>query len=329
MIKTISILMITLFTLTGGHLQANNSEGQVTINQNVLEIDKDIEKEEQDNLIVADYDKSIWMWDVYDMTRETIEKLRNSNIKSAYINTGYVSKIKESFILNHKEEYSEFITNANESNIEVHALFGTPYWSLEEHYDYMQKQIDEVLEYNELYKDARFEAVHLDIEPHTLPSWREGEIEDRVSIMREYLSNLEKIKKSINNHNEKHDDNLKLSIDIAPVITEYRLFSDELFEAIDELVLMDYTKSKSFFIENALYYLRKGDFHKKDVSIGSEYKKEEEKISLYYKEKEDLQSYYKEAFTSFSKYSSFKYFAVHGFDDYFEVVEQRNKDINE
>lgn len=71
-----------------------------------------------------------------------------------------------------KETYEQFIRNAHEKQIAVHALGGDPRWALPEHRDRMLGLAKWVMDYNAgVPADGRFDGIHLDIEPYVLPQW--------------------------------------------------------------------------------------------------------------------------------------------------------------
>lgn len=310
------LLIMVLFLMISG----------CTIGTNSLQTsDLEIKETEENNSMI----KMTWIWDSYNhINSDTINDLIEMNINMVSINTGYEKQVNEQYILNHKSIYEDFITQANKSKIKVNALFGTPLWAYKEEYEYMESQIQEVLNYNKEYKNPRFSGIHLDIEPHAITDeknknlWDTWTDQEKNAVIKEMIINLQKIKAKIDKHNEKHNDNLKLVIDIAPGISKYKDFANKLFNVIDIMVLMDYTKNHEKYIDYAEYYLKVGSKSNKKIIIGSEFQKDDDyaNISLYEMKKEDILTYFKNGLNKFEEYNSFSGLGVHGFYDYYECM---------
>ena len=269
---------------------------------------------------------STWIWDSRKIHKETTKKLLEMNINMVSINAGYEPSIKEQYLLNHKGEYNTFIKSAQDKNIKVYALFGTPLWSYTKEYDYMAKQLKEVFDYNNTYLSSRFNGIHLDIEPHAITGinglnlWETWNTRQREGIIKEFISNLKDVRKLIDDHNKKNNDNIELIIDLAPAIPEYETFAGRIFKVIDRMVLMNYTKYNNIYLENGEKYLKLGDKYNKSVIIGSEYQKNYDDYSLYSLKALNLKEYFKKPIEAFKGYKSFNGLGVHGFFDYYEKL---------
>ncbi|UPK46968.1 hypothetical protein KET34_16790 [Paenibacillus pabuli] len=103
--------------------------------------------------------------------------------------------------------YRSFVKRAQAQGIEVHAMGGHPIWGKKENRPRIQRLIDYVKKYNaESEPDERFEGIHLDIEPYTLPEWES----DRDTLLTEWAANIAYF------HDEtKKDSDLETSADLA------------------------------------------------------------------------------------------------------------------
>lgn len=84
-----------------------------------------------------------------------------------------------------------FLLEAHSRDIRVHALFGEPGYALESSSERVRAKVQAILEFNDSSEtDQKFDAIHLDVEPHTLPQWRcpsEGCSEENWAVRRDIL----------------------------------------------------------------------------------------------------------------------------------------------
>ncbi|WP_205600688.1 S-layer homology domain-containing protein [Gracilibacillus sp. YIM 98692] len=103
--------------------------------------------------------------------------------------------------------YSDFVAEANQAGIEIHAMGGHPSWALKEEEARMLKLVDYVKEYNNTVdKNQQFTGIHLDVEPYVTPSWAENEQE----VLSQWMNNIELFVKET-----KRESNLEASMDLA------------------------------------------------------------------------------------------------------------------
>jgi len=190
----------------------------------------------------------------------------------------------------------------------------------------MMLHIEEVLKYNETHKNARFSGIHLDIEPHGLTEWDSLSSLQKNSIIKSTITNIKEAKNAIENHNDKNEDNLQLLIDIAPAVSEYDAYIDDLFSVCDTIVLMNYTKESDKYKTWPINYLEAGSKLDKKVIIGSEFqdktkfedKSEYEKVSLDSMTRREVAELLDKGLKIFKKYDSFSGLAFHEFYDYYK-----------
>lgn len=264
----------------------------------------------------ADADQNTWIWDTKMISSDdTIKQLLKYHIDDAYV---YYSRRFSS-------KFNDFIGKSSDNGIKVEALMGSSDMALSSNYDSFEKQINTVLDFNKNYSN-RFEAVHLDIEPYTLPDWDSHMKEYLTS----YLDNLKKIRKLIDRHNQENNDTLKMVLDI-PFWYYQKQFDidgvniiDSLFEVADELVIMNYTKNQSDFISRGISNLSVADKHPgKTMKIGMEFQPQVEDVTLYEKTPREFQQYISDSLKEFSKHEAFAGYAIHYLNVY---VDYLNKD---
>ncbi|MFQ5677340.1 MAG: hypothetical protein ACE5G1_15740, partial [bacterium] len=119
------------------------------------------------------YNRALWLWDTGPVLNQETRKLfarfcKANNITKVFfsLNTKVISTVGES---SHLED---LLTYLHEANIKVAALIGEPLWVYEKNRPNLIRKLEFILAYNKLAeKQARFDAVHLDIEPHALAEW--------------------------------------------------------------------------------------------------------------------------------------------------------------
>lgn len=132
--------------------------------------------------------------------------------------------------------YRSFVKRAQAQGIEVHAMGGHPIWGKKENRPRIQRLIDYVKNYNaESEPDERFQGIHLDIEPYTLPEWEN----DRDTLLTEWAANIAYF------HEEtKKDSDLETSADLAVWLDTFTLpgrnmsVSEYMITTLDHISLM-------------------------------------------------------------------------------------------
>ncbi|WP_270181150.1 hypothetical protein [Alkalihalobacillus sp. CinArs1] len=268
-----------------------------------------------------------WMWDasyVYNQDQEFFGELDALKIDTAIMNVGYDPNLKAHVLQSKPESYDSFIQTLHEQGREVEALYGNSDWALDAYYWHLKKNVQIVLDYNRDYSN-RFDALHLDIEPHTFPDWEQN----KESYLTQYLANLRKVKNLIDQHNIAASDSLRLVVVVPYWLHDYkfsdgRKFLPKLFGIVDEVAVMNYTRFNSVYIEAGVEFLKAAEAAGKQVSIGSEFLSgtpELDWISLSSFTRAELNDYLNNAYSVFHTYDSFKQFNVHTFEAYKEYIE--------
>lgn len=138
------ILLLLILTLTSG---CKAVEGNNHIENNKFETEENEEAGKIKNMA--------WIWDAVEhLNAQTLVDAVELDINMISINGGFEPKYTDDniYLRGESKKYKTFISKANENNIQVNALFGTPEWSKIEHRDYMLDHIQEALNYNKKHK---------------------------------------------------------------------------------------------------------------------------------------------------------------------------------
>jgi len=260
----------------------------------------------------SNYTKGIWLWNTAEVLKGeprarfiTFCKSMGFNKVFVSINKKVISSIEQS------ADLQTFIAHLHHAGIKAAALMGEPTWVYEKNRQKMLRRIRFVLKYNDNTIDpARFDAIHLDIEPHTLAEW--GDYKKFL------LNNLAETIKLANNLTSRGKQRLSLEIDIP---TFYHKVDKTALEKIvqnsDSMTIMAYerltTESVMKSLENIFALVNRMG---KQVVIGLNAKE--------FGEKEMLENLIKNVGDRVSLEKSFSGFAIHDFHHYRDLVEKKN-----
>ncbi len=120
------------------------------------------------------YPRSLWVWDV----RGVLGNERQQEFFVSFCNTKGIERVFLSInkhmagSLYQNTVVSGFLTRLHQNKINVSALFGDSLWVYPRKRKQLINRIRLIVAYNAANgKEARFDGVHLDIEPHTLSEW--------------------------------------------------------------------------------------------------------------------------------------------------------------
>lgn len=259
--------------------------------------------------------RGAWMWDATIIHTDVIDRMKQLNINNAIVNVGWQPSAKQHYLASNPRDYKVFIRKAHRKGMTVEALYGNSDWSKTSHLASLEKEVKVVLEFNKNSKH-KFDAIHLDIEPHTLSNWSGNEEQ----LLTEYLSNLKVVRGLVDEHNKRTNDNIQLVVDIPNWIYQYNAngqpFLPQLFELIDEVSVMNYTQNMDWYLKAGTIFLEHGDNYGVKVSIGSEFQAGYGTTSLYGLSKEDTEQFLNKGLETFKNYNSFKQLQVHTFEAY-------------
>ncbi|MBC1935193.1 hypothetical protein HCA69_02360 [Listeria grandensis] len=121
--------------------------------------------------------KAIWVWQADTILQaDFISNLVFEKITLVFI--PYSSKAVSN------EKYQEFITNCHNSHIDVFALHGESDWVTSNAATSFTR-INDVINFNAISPRAKFDGIHLDVEPQSLTEWKTG---DRAKIIRDWIN---------------------------------------------------------------------------------------------------------------------------------------------
>lgn len=218
--------------------------------------------------------------------------------------------------------YRSFVKRAKAQGIEVHAMGGHPIWGKKENRPRIKRLIDYVKNYNaEVEPDERFEGIHLDIEPYTLPEWEAN----RNTLLTEWASNIAYFQEET-----KKDSNLETSADLAVWLDTYPLpgkdisVTEFMIDTLDHVSLMAFrnTAEGSNGISAVVSQeMEIADRLGKRLLISVEMKENFEgtHISFHEKGAEEMESQLIKLPDLLSKYKAYKGNLVHAYDYWIEA----------
>lgn len=174
--------------------------------------------------------KATWIWQtdlIKDGGEELLDFSREEGINLIYLQINRQMPA---------ETYEAFIQRAHDAQIAVHALGGDPRWALTEYRNDMLGLVTWVNDYNnKVSTSARFDGIHLDIEPYVLAEW--GTAQDQ--IIAAWEQNLTLFLSQASGMG------LELGIDIPFWFDHYTLpnrvgFNEWLIGAFDHVTVMAY-----------------------------------------------------------------------------------------
>ena len=150
----------------------------------------------------------------------------------------------------HLEGYRRLLKLAAEKGIKIEALDGASSMALAEGRPDTLEKLDAVLAFQASQPEKeRFSAIHYDIEPYTLPRWREGLDESRV-IAREMLETFSLLRDRVKAEFPElpikfdipawYDTKPGLAVDFAGTT---KLLNEHIQDIADEVVLMSYRRT--------------------------------------------------------------------------------------
>lgn len=250
--------------------------------------------------------KATWIWQtnlIQDGGEELLGFSREEGINLIYLQ---VDRQMSS------DTYEAFIRRAHEAQIAVHALGGDPGWALTEHADDMLGLADWVNDYNgKVTDDARFDGIHLDIEPYVLNHWDT----DHEKIIASWEQNVNMFLSRLSGSG------LELGIDIPFWFDSYTLANGQnldewLIRTFDHVTIMAYrneVESEHGILNLTRNELELADRLGKHVMIGVNTKEMpgESHTSFYGQSKEQMNRKLDHLSSVLGSYASFAGIAIH------------------
>lgn len=169
---------------------------------------------------------------------------------------------------NDPEAFRRLLRRAHRRRMTVQALNGEPHWIFPEQRDEPRAFLKAVEEFNrESSRDARFDAIHLDVEPQSLPEWK-AETSDRAR------RKLAELYLDFVTWSRRHtrEIGIPLALDIPVAFNRIRVESGPLVEALleraDQLAVMAYKDEVSEVLNHAAPALHPAGRMGKKVWVG-------------------------------------------------------------
>lgn len=250
--------------------------------------------------------KATWIWQTHliqDAGEELLSFSRQEGINLIYLQ---IDRQMSS------GTYEAFIRRAHEDQIAVHALGGDPRWALTEHVDDMLGLADWVNDYNnKAGDDARFDGIHLDIEPYVLQQWET----DQATVIASWEQNLNMFLGRVSGRG------LELGIDIPFWFDSYTLANGQslnewLITTFDHVTIMAYrneVESEHGILDLTRDELELADRLGKHIMIGVNAKEMpgEPHTSFYGQTKEQMNQKLDHLAVALGSYASFTGIAIH------------------
>jgi hypothetical protein len=181
---------------------------------------------------------SIWAWSTADIVRNpqsVIRWGRSAGVRSVYLAVNR----KTAETIETDSGLAACIRLLRRNNITTSALFGDPLWIFDDHRLNLEERIQKIILYNQSVPDSmRFRAIHLDIEPHTLPDWQNKQSD----YLQRLVDAVQRCREIINEHNI----DLMLEIDIPIHYQKYdSLAFAELLATVDKVSIMAYARKQT------------------------------------------------------------------------------------
>lgn len=183
--------------------------------------------------------RAVWVWRPPFLDERTagppfLDWLAAQNMRTVFLFTSPAQLARD------PEGYREFLTLASQQKVAVHALNGEADWVLPARQTSALRFATSVAQYNQQAPaDARFAAVHLDVEPYTLPDWKDPE--GQRELVFGYIELLDRMQERLGD--------LPLIVDIPAWFAKRAVENVALLTAIsrrvDGVVLMAYGRSEA------------------------------------------------------------------------------------
>lgn len=280
---------------------------------------------------------SVWEWRrlPIDNKDRIIDFFAKEGIDTIYID---ISDYIENPLSDIEEELHSYIFTANQKNIKVQALIGSPLWTSSSHRYLLDKTVDFVIEYNQKYSNENFDGLHIDIEPYKLTVFESQPNE----ILKDYLAEIKKVVQKINT--AEINNNLKQTFRLGIAIPYWFNGSHEIIKTVQwegeektmfkhivkiinvlpqpYIVIMAYRnqavgeKGSIALVQNEIKFTNKYAPRIK-IIVGQEMDNVEPKeITFYGRTKSDFKKSASEIISEFSNYKTFAGIAVNNAKSY-------------
>lgn len=187
------------------------------------------------------FPRALWLWNAPEILLQ--EESRLSFIRfceSRGVAQVFLSVNKEVMAsLNQHSPLPNFITQLHQANINVSALFGEPLWVYEAHRNNLIQKMESVLNYHSrAAKTAHFDAIHLDVEPHTLAEWGDR----KEALIHKLVQTLRSAKQVLSRNHS----NIAIEVDIPAFYSKVdRMALKNIIAIADVVTIMAYERKSA------------------------------------------------------------------------------------
>ncbi|WP_211747619.1 hypothetical protein [Paenibacillus sp. Marseille-Q4541] len=223
--------------------------------------------EEAEATPVATSQTATWLWDTTQI--KTAPNSVLSFAKENDLNVIYLQINRDVPI----SSYRSFIHNASKAGIEVEILDGRPSWGLTEAASGLADFIDWIEKYQSEAKETeKFAGIHLDIEPHVLPEWKEN----RDDVVGQWQSNVKYLTSEARRLDMKIGADLPFWLDNYTIPGKDMKISSWMIRQFDSVTIMAYRDKANSIYDAAYSELVEASALGKKVSIAVETNKSNE-----------------------------------------------------
>ncbi len=162
------------------------------------------------------------------------------------------------------EALQDFLREAHQKGLEVHALNGEPTWIFQDQRNLAQAFLAAVTKYHaQVSPEERFDAFHLDVEPHALPAWN---TDGRTHVVRHFVEFLDWVAAQV------ALTHLPMVVDIPywydKVSIEEEGLLQHVWHVADQVAIMAYRNSPAKVFESIQQELELFQAHPQPVWVG-------------------------------------------------------------
>lgn len=260
--------------------------------------------------------KGLWVWNTRPDDKEVIDNLlgfcNKEGISTIFFSVGWIDNLSKC---------KPFLEKATGQGIDIHALLGTPEWGYTAHQYRLLSSVERILDYNRnAPKDARFSAIHLDIEPYNLPLWHK----DIRNASLQFLSSMEIVRRKTLR------EGIEFYLDIpcwfSKIVikrgNETKPLSHFLLDITDGVAIMDYVVKEEKIVKNVEKDLDYADKKGKRVWIGFDFTQSSEPGTSFFRFSYNrFHNIAMRVKKRFQRHQSFLGFAFHDYNNYFQFRE--------
>lgn len=208
-----------------------------------------------------------WLWDTTQITTapdSVLSFAKENNLNVIYLQINRDVPIRD---------YHSFIHNASLEGIKVEILDGRPSWGLTKSRQGLVDFIDWIEKYqNEASETEKFSGIHVDIEPHVLPEWKENLDE----VVKQWQSNVTYLTGEAKRLNMEIGADIPFWLDNYTIPDKDMKISSWMIRQYDSVSVMAYRDKASAIYDAASSELAEASALGKKVSIAVETNKSNE-----------------------------------------------------